>query len=132
MSIRARAVCLAALTTLVACSAQAASVKDIFEKHATIGIFAADCSREASRENHYYVHRLIDADHLQRDVMESSTARAFVAVIDTVTEVRPNEISVSGTQDGKPTRPSTVSSRTARACSNPRSTARSRLPAAAS
>ena len=39
-----------------------------------------------SAQNYYYVHRLIDADHLQRDVMEGPTARAFVVMIDKIAE----------------------------------------------
>jgi hypothetical protein len=98
---RVRAVCVAALTSLVACSAQAASVQEIFEKYGLLGFLAVDCSKEVSRGNDYYVHRLVDADHLQRDIMEARTAVTSVIKIDRAAEVRPNEISVSGSQDGK-------------------------------
>ena len=48
--------------------AQSGSVKVLFEKYNLLGTFAWDCARPASRENNlYYVNRLIDADHVQRD-----------------------------------------------------------------
>jgi hypothetical protein len=52
MSIRACVFCLAAVTSLAARSAQPVSVKDIFEKHNLIGVFAADCTKEASKQNY--------------------------------------------------------------------------------
>jgi tetratricopeptide (TPR) repeat protein len=79
-----------------------ASVKSVFEKHSLLGIFAWDCSKPASKQNHYFVHRLIDADHVQRDVMDGPTTRAFVVMVDKAAESKPNEITVSGTRDGKP------------------------------
>jgi hypothetical protein len=101
MAMRVRAVCVAALTSLATCSAQAASVQEIFGKYELLGFLAVDCSKEVSRDNDYYVHRLVDADHLQRDVMEGRTVVTSVIKIDRAAEVRPNEISVSGSQDGK-------------------------------
>jgi tetratricopeptide (TPR) repeat protein len=78
------------------------SVKTVFEKHNLLGIFAADCSKPASTQNYYYVHRLIDAGHLQRDIMDGPTSRAFVVIIKKAAESKPDEIAVSGTSDGKP------------------------------
>jgi hypothetical protein len=95
-------VCVAALICLTAGSAQAATVQEIFAKYGLLGFLAVDCSKEVSRDNDYYVHRPVDADHLQRDVMEGPTSVTSVIMIDQVAEVRPNEISVGGTQDGKP------------------------------
>jgi len=96
------AICVAALIGLAAGSAQAASVQEIFEKYGLLGILAADCSTAVSRDNRYYVHRLIDADHLQRDVMDGPDSVTSVIIIDQVVEVWPNEISVGGTQNDKP------------------------------
>ena len=50
--------------------AQDGAVKALFEKHNLIGIFASNCRGPASKQNNYFVHRLLDPDHLQRDVME--------------------------------------------------------------
>ena len=83
-------------------AAQAASVKEVFEKHGLLGTWALDCSKPASRSNYYYVHRLLDADRLQREAMEGPQSRAFLAVIDRAAEKGPNELAVSGTVDGKP------------------------------
>jgi hypothetical protein len=98
----ARAVAGAAVTALAVSAAQAASVKEVFEKHKLIGTFAIDCSQPASGRNAYYVHRLLNADTLQRDIMDGPTNRAFLVIIDKATESGANEISVSGTRDGKP------------------------------
>ena len=39
---------------LAAGAAQAASVKEVFEKHGLLGTWAWDCSKPASRSNYYY------------------------------------------------------------------------------
>jgi hypothetical protein len=102
MSIQARVVALAAVTILAASSAQAASVKEIFEKYNLIGTYAADCSKPVSTQNHYYVHRLLNADFLQRDIMESPTTRTFLVIISSAADLGPNQLSIGGTRDGKP------------------------------
>jgi hypothetical protein len=56
------------------------SVKAIFEKYNLLGTFAWDCSKPASKDNFYYVHRLLDADHVQRDQMSGPTQRDWLAV----------------------------------------------------
>jgi TIR domain len=78
------------------------SVKTVFEKHNLLGTFAWDCGQPASKQNHYFVHRLLAADRVQRDMMEGPSTRGFVAVIDKAEGSKPNEITVSGTRDGKP------------------------------
>ena len=79
------------------------SVKAIFEKYDLLGTFAQDCSKPASRNNLYYVNRALDADHVQRDQMSGPTIRDWAYVIEKAAEVNANDISVSGTRDGKPT-----------------------------
>ena len=79
------------------------SVKAIFEKYKLLGTFAADCSKPAKAvDNWYYVDRLINPDHVQRDVMASNTNRAQQVIIDQAWEWQPNEIGVRGKRDGKP------------------------------
>jgi tetratricopeptide (TPR) repeat protein len=80
-----------------------ASVKAVFEKHNLLGIFARDCGRLASKDNLYYVNRLLDGDYVQVDQMSSPTDRDFVILTDKVGEMNSNEIVVSGMRDGKPT-----------------------------
>jgi hypothetical protein len=82
--------------------AYAASVKEIMESYRLIGTFAWDCSKPASRSNNYFVHRVIDNDHVQRDMMTGPSERGFVVIIDKATGTGPNEIFISGTRDGKP------------------------------
>ena len=96
--------CLAAAVLLAAASsaasAQDGSVKAIFEKYNMLGVFAADCSKPASRDNPYYVHRVIDANHVQRDTMEGPTMRARFTVVDKAAALGPNEVSNSGPLTG--------------------------------
>src|ERR1700722_11431575 len=48
-------------------AAQTSAVKSVFENYKLFGIFGFDCSKPASGENYYYVHRMIDPDHAERD-----------------------------------------------------------------
>jgi hypothetical protein len=83
--------------------AQNESVKAIFEKYNLLGVSAQDCTKPPKAvENWYYVNRLIDANHVQRDLMESPTTRKSVTIIDNAAEATPNGILVIGTRDGKP------------------------------
>jgi hypothetical protein len=85
----------------VTSAAQAASVKEIFEKYGLLGNFAWDCSRPPSPDNWSYVNRLIDADHVQRDLMTGPTTRQWMAVFDKASELKPNEVMVSGRITGR-------------------------------
>jgi hypothetical protein len=85
-----------------AARAQSGAVKALFEKYNLLGNFAWVCSEPASKDNWYYVNRLVDADHVQRDRMTGPTTRSSVTIIDKATELKPNEIAFSGTNDGKP------------------------------
>jgi hypothetical protein len=80
-----------------------ASVKGLFEKYHLLGTFATDCSKSASDDNYYYTNRLLSDGAVQRDRMSGPTKRDIVVFFNQATEVAPNQISVSGTRDGKPT-----------------------------
>jgi hypothetical protein len=80
-------------------TAQQGSVKAIFEKHDLLGMFAADCAGPASKTNPYFVNRLLDADHVQRDQMSGPATRERVTVIDKAVELTADEIQVSGKRD---------------------------------
>jgi hypothetical protein len=93
---------LATETLLVpAARAQSGAVKAVFEKHDLLGTFAWDCSRPASRDNHYFVDRLLDPDHVQRDQMVGPTERSSVTIIDKAADAGPNDVAASGTVDGR-------------------------------
>jgi len=93
-----------AAAILASSSVQAASMKEIFEKHGLLGPFAWDCSKPPNANNNwYFVNRVIDADHVQRDYMTGTTTRAWYTILDKAEEKSANEIYVSGTRDGKPT-----------------------------
>jgi hypothetical protein len=83
-------------------SAQTASVKAVFEKYNLLGTFAWDCSKPPSKTNYYYVHRALDGDHVQRDLMSGPTTRDWTAMLDKAAEKASGEIAVSGTRDGQP------------------------------
>src|SRR5689334_12768503 len=78
---------------ILGCSpAHAASIKEVFEKHGLIGTFAWDCSKQPSGDgNWYFVNRVMDADHVQRDYMTGPTQRAWYIVLDKAEEINANE-----------------------------------------
>jgi len=71
------------------------SVQNIFERHGLIGTFAEDCSKEPSDSNQYIVHRLIDANHVERDQMKSRSVRSYAAFVDNADEVTSNDIGMN-------------------------------------
>jgi tetratricopeptide (TPR) repeat protein len=83
-------------------SAPAVSVKAVFEKHNLLGFFAPDCSKPVSKDNLYYLNRML-GDFVQTDQMSGATDRDFFMVLDNAGEMSANEIVVTGTRDGKPT-----------------------------
>jgi hypothetical protein len=86
-----------------AASALATTVKAVFDKYNLYGVYATDCSKPAKAvENWYAINRPIDGGRVQRDLMGSPTSVTSVTIIDKASELRPNEIAVSGTYDGKP------------------------------
>jgi hypothetical protein len=94
----------ALLATVSTAQAQSESVKAIFEKYNLIGTFAWDCSQPPSRDNNwYFVNRLLNADHVQRDFMIGTSTRAWAVIIDQASELRPNEIAWSSIRDGQRT-----------------------------
>lgn len=80
--------------------AQGGSMKAIFEKHGLLGSFAYDCSKPPSKDNVYFVNRLIDPDHVQRDQMVGPTTRVFFIILDQAKETAPNEVWISGRLTG--------------------------------
>jgi len=99
----ALAVAAATATILAAVSAQAASVKEVFENYGLLGTFAGDCSQPASSGNGYIVYRAIDAGHVQRDTMTGPSKRDYVYIGDAATGTGPNTLDVAGkTTDDKP------------------------------
>jgi hypothetical protein len=83
-------------------AADAASVKEIFEKHNLVGTFAWDCSKPVSKNNWYFVNRVIDENHIQRDLMEGESSRTWFVILDRAWEQSANEIGMSGTRGQEP------------------------------
>lgn len=79
-------------------AAQTGSVNAVFENYHLFGVFAVDCGKPAGEDNYYYVNRLIDPGHVQRDRMIGTDMRDYVAMIDQAEGVGPREISISGTR----------------------------------
>jgi hypothetical protein len=71
------------------------SVQNIFERHGLIGTFAEDCSKEPSDGNQYIVHRLIDANHVERDQMKSRSVRSYAAFVDNADEATSNDVGMN-------------------------------------
>jgi uncharacterized caspase-like protein len=78
-------------------------VKPVFEKYRLLGTFAVDCSKPASPNNYHYVHRLMGNNVVQRERMSGPTTRDWVVFYDHASELKPNEVSLSGMQDTKST-----------------------------
>jgi hypothetical protein len=55
-----------------AAQGQDTAVKTVVEKYKLLGTFAQDCAQPASQTNWYFVHRAIDDDHVQRDLVGES------------------------------------------------------------
>jgi hypothetical protein len=91
---------LAGLVTFATPAAQAASVKDLFEQRGLLGIWSADCTKPASQQNQYIVHRALDAAHVQRDTMVSATERIAVVVLETAAVSAPNELTMAASGHG--------------------------------
>jgi hypothetical protein len=96
-------IAVAVVTILAGTSAQAASVREVFENYGLLGTFAGDCSQPTSSNIGYIIYRAIDAGHVQRDTMTGSDKREYVYIADAASGTGPNQIEVSGTTtDGKP------------------------------
>jgi hypothetical protein len=77
--------------------AQVGSVARLFEQYDLIGVFAADCGKPVSAQNLYFVHRVIEGDHVQHDQMSGPATSDFALLIDQAAELRPNELALGGT-----------------------------------
>jgi hypothetical protein len=93
--------CFMAVDLTSAAQAQSGFVKALFEKYHLLGTFAWDCNRPPGKDNLYFVHRLIDADHVQRDQMSGPTNRDNVIIVDKASLSPPSQITVAGTLDGR-------------------------------
>ena len=71
------------------------SVQNIFERHGLIGTFAEDCSKDPSDSNQYIVHRVIDANHVERDQMKSRSVRSYAAFVDNADEISSNDVAMN-------------------------------------
>jgi tetratricopeptide (TPR) repeat protein len=78
--------------------ASAPTVKELFDRYGLLGIFAQDCSKPASEQNQYVVHRS-NSDFIQRDNMTGASVRSEAILIDSGTELRPNELSLGWTDE---------------------------------
>jgi hypothetical protein len=81
--------------------AQAQSARAEMEKHGLLGTYTIDCSQPVSESNGYIIYRALDGTRVQRDTMVGPTNRMFVSIAETISMSGPNEITVTGTTDGK-------------------------------
>jgi hypothetical protein len=87
----------AAGNTPASAQTQARTVKQTFEAYGLLGIFGVDCSRAASKQNLYHVHRVVDDNHVQADQMSGPSDQDFAMMIDQIIDMKPNALVVSGT-----------------------------------
>jgi hypothetical protein len=74
---------------------KANSLQNIFESHGLIGTFAEDCTKDAGDSNQYIIHRVIDANHIERDQMKSRSVRSYAAFVDNADEVSSNDVAMN-------------------------------------
>lgn len=94
-----RAFAAAAAMMIVTGTAYSATVKEVFEQYKQLGTFGWDCSKPPSNDNRYFINRVIDDNHVQRETMVGATERTNTAVVDKAEPLGPNHISVSGKRD---------------------------------
>jgi hypothetical protein len=82
--------------------AQGASVLELFQKHNLLGTFAWDCAKPVGKDNYYYVHRQLDTQRVQRDMMSGPQAREFVVIWEQGRQQGPDRIALVGNRDGQP------------------------------
>jgi hypothetical protein len=93
----ALAAAVAAATMLTIASADAATVKEIFEKYNLLGTLASDCAKPADAKSPYLMNRVIDADHVELDKMVGPTSRESATIVDRIMDAKPNELTLSAT-----------------------------------
>jgi hypothetical protein len=74
---------------------ESSSVQNIFQRYGLLGTFAEDCTKDPSEINQYIVHRLVDANHVERDQMKSRGVRSYAAFVDSADEVTSNDIGMN-------------------------------------
>jgi hypothetical protein len=82
-------------------AAQAQSARADFEKLGLMGTHTLDCSQPVSETNGYIIYRALDATRVQRDTMVGATNRLYVSIAESASATAPNEITVTGTTEGK-------------------------------
>jgi hypothetical protein len=71
------------------------AVQDILKRHGLMGTFAEDCTKDPSDNNQYIVHRVLDAERVERDQMKSRGARSYAALVDNAEELTPNDVAIN-------------------------------------
>jgi hypothetical protein len=90
-----RVASIVALILFTASAAEAASVREVFERYGLLGTFAVDCRRPVSPENHYTIFRALDAGRVQIDLMVGPRQRQYAYVIDRAEARGSNIIAIS-------------------------------------
>jgi hypothetical protein len=96
-----RALVAAGILLCATAAAHAQSARADFEKLGLMGTHTLDCSQPVSESNGYIIYRALDATRVQRDTMTGPTTRMFVSIAESASSTAANEITVTGTSDGK-------------------------------
>jgi hypothetical protein len=77
------------------------SVQAVFEKHNLLGTFRSDCGVPITADNIFYIHRALDAQHVQSEQMSGAMVRDWLVVLDTAREISPDMLAISGVLTGR-------------------------------
>ncbi len=101
LTVASRALGAAGFLLCATAAAQAQSARTDFEKLGLMGTHTIDCGQPVSETNGYIIYRALDASRVQRDTMVGPTNRMYVSIAESASSTAPNEITVTGTADGK-------------------------------
>jgi hypothetical protein len=70
-------------------------VRAVLERRGLIGTFGEDCAKDPSDSNQYVVHRVVDADHVERDQMKGRNVRTYAAFVTAAEELTANDVAMN-------------------------------------
>ena len=71
------------------------SVRDLLERNGLFGTFADDCTSDPSDDNPYITHYVIDAEHVQRDMVKGPGAPTYIGIVDQIQQLSADEVAMS-------------------------------------
>ncbi len=78
------------------------TVRQVFEKHKLIGVFAWNCDRPPSDSNWYTMNRVVSANRIEQTILTAPSKRPYVTEFDQATDLSETSVSVGGTRSKQP------------------------------